>query len=31
MSGERLAVDIWIVMNEAGEYVVASDETSASD
>jgi hypothetical protein len=31
MSEARFPIEVWIVMNQAGEYVVASDEGTASD
>ena len=31
MNNPKYPVEVWIVMNEAGEYVVASDEDTASE
>ena len=31
MTGERLPIEVWIVMNESGEYVVAGDEQAVTD
>ena len=31
MTPERHQIEVWIVMNNVGEYVVASDESTASD
>ena len=31
MTTERHQIEVWIVMNDVGEYIVASDERTASD
>ena len=31
MSDQRFPVEVWIVMNDSGDYVVAADEAAASE